>query len=177
MGHLHNEPGQHDYTVAAYIVRLDNGEPEVLLHRHKRMQKLLPIGGHIELDETPWQAVAREIKEESGYVLEQAEVLQPKQRIEFLSDIVVHPQPVAVTDQDVSSEHFHTDLAYAFVIYGEPRAEMGEGESTDLRWLTKSELEKLTVSEIFPNTREIYNFITSECLPSWDRIDPTLYEI
>jgi 8-oxo-dGTP diphosphatase len=177
MGHLHTEPDQHDYTVGAYIVRLDTDEPKVLLHLHRKMQKLLPLGGHTELNETPWQSVAREIKEESGYLLSQLKVLQPKQRIESLSDIIVHPQPVVVTDQDVSSDHFHTDLAYAFTVDGEPMGTSDDGESNDFRWLTKSQLEKLMVAEVFPNTREIYDFILDKCISDWDEVPTDKYEI
>lgn len=177
MGHLHTKPGQHDYTVGAYVIRLDKDEPRALLHLHKKMNKLLPIGGHIELDETPWQAVAREVKEESGYLLSQTKVLQPKQRIQSLSDIIIHPQPVAVTDQDVSSEHFHTDLAYAFTVRSDPAKVADEGESTDFRWLTKHELDNLMVADIFPNTREIYDFIFEKCLTEWDEVHPDQYEI
>ena len=177
MGHLHTEPGQHDYTVGAYLVKFDGNEPKVLLHLHKAANKLLPLGGHIELNETPWQAVARELKEESGYLLNQTKVLQPKQRINTLSDIIVHPQPVVVTDQDVSSDHFHTDLAYAFVVTGDPQSSPDKGESKDLRWLTKSELEKLMVAEIFPNTIEIYAFILDKCLSEWEAVSPDQYDI
>lgn len=177
MGHLHTEPGQHDYTVGAYIIRLDESEPRALLHMHKKMGKLLPIGGHIELDETPWQAVAREIREESGYLLSQTKILQPTERITSLSDVIAHPQPVVVTDQDVSTEHSHTDLAYAFTVQGEPAGTADEGESSDLRWLTKHELDNVRDEEIFPNTREIYSFIFEKCLTKWETIEPDQYAI
>ena len=177
MGHIHTEPGQHDYTVGAYIVRLDGDTPKALLHLHKKMNMLLPIGGHIELIETPWQAIFREIKEESGFDIDQLKVLQPKSRITSLSDIIVHPQPVIVSDQDVSKEHFHTDLGYAFVVRSDPRGNADKGESCDLRWLTKAELDRLMVADIFPNTREIYDFIFSECLSGWDEISPDQFEM
>jgi 8-oxo-dGTP pyrophosphatase MutT (NUDIX family) len=177
MGHIHTKPGQHDYSVGFYIVRLDGNEPRVLLHLHKKMQMLLPIGGHIELDEKPWQAVARELKEESGYSLSQIRILQPNERIQSLTDIIAHPQKVLVSDQDVTSEHFHTDFAYALVVHGDPQGIADEGESTDFRWLTKAELNKLMLAEVFPNTREIYNFILGQCLPKWDQVDPKAYEI
>ncbi len=44
----------------------------VLLHWHRRNQLWLPMGGHIELNEDPIQAVLREVLEESGV---EAEVL------------------------------------------------------------------------------------------------------
>jgi len=45
----------------------EGAEPRIILHKHRKLNKLLQFGGHVELDETPWQAVLREIAEESGY--------------------------------------------------------------------------------------------------------------
>jgi len=177
MPHIHNKPGQHDYTVGAYIIKLDNNEPKALLHMHSKMRMLFPIGGHIELEETPWQAVIREIREESGFLVDQLKILQPKDRIKYLSDVVAHPQPVVLSDQDVSSEHFHTDIAFAFLVQEEPLGEIDEGESEDLRWMSQTQINKLMIADIFPNTREIYNYIFSECLPNWEKVSPKEYEI
>ena len=63
MAHIHTLSGQHDFTVSVYIVRqFDDIDWRIALHVHKKHNSLLPFGGHIELDETPWQAVARETK-------------------------------------------------------------------------------------------------------------------
>ena len=60
MAHIHNEPGQHDLTVSAFIINVSDKEnPKILLCRHKKLGKLLQPGGHVELDENPWQAVLR----------------------------------------------------------------------------------------------------------------------
>ena len=68
MPHIHNKPGQHDICVSGYIVKITEGdEPRIILHKHRKLKMLLQFGGHVELDETPWQAVLREIAEESGY--------------------------------------------------------------------------------------------------------------
>jgi len=64
MAHIHTAPNQHDHTVTAYIIRIDKDEPRALLHMHKKLNVLLPVGGHIELDETPWAAMAHELEEE-----------------------------------------------------------------------------------------------------------------
>lgn len=53
MPHIHTEPGQHDHTASAYIVRLDEAEPALILHRHKILGQYLQFGGHVELDENP----------------------------------------------------------------------------------------------------------------------------
>src|SRR5437879_1527745 len=94
MPHIHTKPGQHDHTASAYIVRIDGKEPKILLHKHKKSGKYQQFGGHIELDETPWQAVLHEIKEESGYDAKQLMLLQPKERLKSLGDADQHPVPV-----------------------------------------------------------------------------------
>lgn len=91
MPHIHTEPGQHDQTASAFIIRTDTPEPAVLFHMHKKVHILLQPGGHIELHETPWQAVLHEIHEETGYELSQLTILQPQQRIRTLSGAVNHP--------------------------------------------------------------------------------------
>ena len=45
MAHIHTEPGQHDFTASAFIIRTDTPEPKLLLHRHKLVGKYLQIGG------------------------------------------------------------------------------------------------------------------------------------
>lgn len=81
MAHIHTEPGQHDHTASGFIVRTDTPEPTLILHRHKKTGKYMQFGGHIELDETPWQAVRHELMEESGYDLSDLQILQPMQRL------------------------------------------------------------------------------------------------
>lgn len=176
MGHIHSEPGQHDLTVGAYIVRTDSSEPKVLLHLHRKMVMLMPVGGHVELDETPWQAVARELEEESGYSLADLSILQPTDRLDYLSDVTAHPYPLIMSDQDVSSDHYHTDIAYAFVANGEPTGKPEENESEDFRWLSLTELSKLDDDMIFVNTKEIYTYLLTHVLPNWDNVPTGKYK-
>ncbi len=48
-----------DFTVAIFIVR----ERKVLLILHRKLNKWLPVGGHIELDEDPEIAALRGMTE------------------------------------------------------------------------------------------------------------------
>jgi len=170
MPHIHTGKDQHDLTVTAYIVRTSSAEPEALLHMHKKHHVLLPVGGHVELNETPWQAVAHELEEESGYKLDQLNVLQPVSRLKHMSKAVQHPVPVSMNTHYIAEDHFHTDIEYAFVTTSAPTAMIGDGESTDLRWLTKKELNELDASEIFDSTKEVYNFIFDEVVPNWESV-------
>jgi 8-oxo-dGTP pyrophosphatase MutT (NUDIX family) len=63
MAHIHEKI---DFTVAIFVVHDD----KVLLIHHRKLDKWLPLGGHIELDEDPEIAALREAKEESGLDVE-----------------------------------------------------------------------------------------------------------
>jgi len=63
MAHIHEKI---DFTVAIFVVH----DGKILLIHHRKLDKWLPLGGHIELDEDPEQAARREAKEESGLDVE-----------------------------------------------------------------------------------------------------------
>jgi 8-oxo-dGTP pyrophosphatase MutT (NUDIX family) len=63
MAHIHEKI---DFTVAIFVVH----DEKILLIHHRQLDKWLPLGGHIELDEDPEQAARREAKEESGLDVE-----------------------------------------------------------------------------------------------------------
>ena len=161
MPHIHTEPDQHDITISGYIVRMDQSEPLCLVHMHRKMGKLMQIGGHIELDETPWQTVAHEVREESGFTLDELQVVQHVvDRVHEVGN-VSHPVPFAMNTHDVGNSHYHSDLCYGFVADGPTKNAAAEGESADLRWMTMPELDQAVVNgEALADTVEIYRFLT-----------------
>lgn len=176
MGHIHTTSGEHDHTVSAYIVRLDFDEPKIMLHKHKKLGKFLQFGGHIELHENPWAALAHELEEESGYKLSQLRVLQPKLRLGQLLGIKVHPVPIIYNTHafDESEEHYHTDAGYALVAHQDPELPPGEGESLHIHLFSLEDLDRLSSDEIYFNTREIARFLLkSSILEEFEQI-PTL---
>jgi len=170
MPHIHTAPGQHDHTVTAYIIRIDTPEPLALLHMHKKLGVLLPVGGHIELHENPWEATVHEINEESGYNVEDLEILQPPDGIEKLSDATLHPYPLALNTHAISNDHFHSDIAFGFIAIGDPSNPVGKNESQDLRWYTHKELLSLSQEDIRGNTCQIYDFMFAVALSNWKRL-------
>lgn len=173
MPHIHKEAGQHDFTASAYIVRTDGAEPQLLLHQHKKLGILLQFGGHIETDETPWQAITHELLEESGYELNQLELLQPKNRIAVLSNVDLHPYPLVIITHPFSPDHFHTDIAWAFTATAQPKNGVSDGESDSLQLFRLDELKALEANKIPENVREIGIFILTECLAEWERAPVT----
>ncbi len=55
-----------DFTVSVFVVHLQ----QVLLVHHRKLEKWLPVGGHIEIGENPEAAAKREAFEESGLEIE-----------------------------------------------------------------------------------------------------------
>jgi len=160
--HIHEKPGQHDITASAFIIREDADEPRCLVHYHRKADVLLQIGGHVDPDASPWQALAGELEEEAGYSLQDLDVLQfTAERIGEVG-IVAQPVPFAVLTEPVGDEHLHDDMCFGFIAKHAPSRVIHEGESQDLRWLTHRELIQCAeTGEMIPNVLGIYAFLLS----------------
>jgi 8-oxo-dGTP diphosphatase len=58
--------GRRAFSVAVYARRGGPGGDRVLVIEHRRLRTWLPIGGELEPGETPLEAAARELREETG---------------------------------------------------------------------------------------------------------------
>lgn len=144
-----------------------------MVHKHLKDKMYFHFGGHIELDETPWQAVVRELREEAGYDIRQLKVLQPKIRLKKLSNAVLHPLPVSyhsVPVYNTSYKHRHTDSMYAFVTDEEAKYMLSSEESADIKLLTREEIVSFPEGEMWDLAREICLFIFDEILPNWEQV-------
>lgn len=177
MAHIHTTPGDHDHTVTGYIVRTDTPEPMALLHMHRKMHILLPVGGHVELHETPWQAMAHELTEESGYTFQELAILQPAVRVNAIDGAILHPYPIAANTHSIDENHYHSDTSYALIATDVPSLKIKAGESADIRWLTQAEIQALTPSEIYTNTRQVYTFIFEHALHQWDSVPAVSFSL
>lgn len=178
MPHIHTEPGQHDITTSAWIFREDDDELRALVHMHRKHGKLMQVGGHIELDETPWQTIAHEIPEESGIRLDQLYVLQPQNATLDITGAAVHPVPVIANTYFVGNAHYHSDFGYAFIAKGDPELHPAEGESAGLRWLTISELGRaVSAGAALQDVVDIYTHIAKSIVPVYYRIEATSFTL
>lgn len=177
MPHIHEKPGQHDVTVSAFIIREDEDATRCLVHYHRKADVFLQIGGHVDPDSSPWQAMAGEVSEEAGYALSDLVLLQ------FTADridepgIVTQPVPFTILTEPVGDQHLHDDLCFGFVARGAPSHDIHEGESNDVRWLTHEELASLAeTGEMIPNVLGIYAFLLSH-LDTLVRIPATEFSL
>ncbi len=163
MPHIHTEPGQHDFTVSAYIIRTDFDEPRVMLHKHKRLGIWLQFGGHVELNENPWQTLEHELIEETGYDISQLELLEVAKPPQA-DDSISHPLPFSLNTHLIGKDHFHNDIGYAFKTDQKPKHNIGEGESKEIALLTRKELLELPDDTIWQNTRNQFLYILDNLL-------------
>ncbi len=170
MPHIHTEPDQHDLTVSMYVIRTDFEQPKAMLHLHKKYHVWMQFGGHVELNENPWQAVKHELLEETGYDLTQLKLLQPKQRMGKITGTELHPQPININTHLAGDRHYHTSIDYAFVTDQEPAHQIAENESDQIKFVTREELEAMGAKEIFAGNQDIYRYIFDEGLPSWEQV-------
>lgn len=178
MPHIHTGPNQHDITVSAWLFRGEK-EQEVFVHMHRKIQKYMEIGGHMELDETPWQTIAHEMIEEAGYELGNLEIYQPDYMPIVLSNVVVHPVPsLLVTYQPVPG-HYHTDIIYVFHELSDASKNPEDGESSDLRWMTFDELEQgMKEGTVLSDVAEIYRALRDVIASkSYKQLPATLFSL
>jgi hypothetical protein len=154
-------------------VRVDGPEPTIVLHHHKSLHRYLQFGGHIELTEDPWQAITHEILEESGYELDQLDLLQPPDRVRSLSTGTLHPVPLCYNTHQIGKDHFHTDASWAFVTDMDPRNHVGAMESNDIRRFSFADLLAASAEDLELSTIDICRFIFACCLHTWERLPAT----
>lgn len=157
-------------TISAYILRWVDDDWLCLVHLHKKLDVYMQIGGHIELDETPWQAAAHEIAEESGYSLSELDIVQHSDKILSTPANTYHPMAFVSNTHKVGNEHYHSDSCYGFVAEKLPQSPPEEGESADLRWLTLIEMEaEAAKGKVLADTASIYQYLI-DSLNSYVRV-------
>lgn len=128
MAHIHELI---DFVVDIFIVYKD----KVLLIHHKELKKWLPIGGHIELNEDPEEALFREVKEECGLEIE---VLGEKPKIQSKGTKFLYP-PVFLDIHTISDAHKHVGFYY-FVKAKSDNIALNKKEHNEIRWFREEEL-------------------------------------
>lgn len=125
-----------DFVVNAFIV-YDN---KVLLINHKKLKRWLSIGGHIELNENPEEALFREIKEECGL---DVDIIGEKPNIPEIRWIGFKSlyNPMFLDVHDISGTHKHVALNY-FAKAKSDKFVLNKEEHNDIKWFSKEDLEK-----------------------------------
>lgn len=131
MAHIHEKI---DFTVAIFVVH----DGKVLLIHHRKLNKWLPLGGHVELDEDPEQAALREAKEESGLDVELLGERPPT--TEPGTRALIAPRFLDI--HRITDTHEHIGMIY----WARPKGgtmTLAIEEHHDIRWCSREELNQL----------------------------------
>src|SRR5437867_6835960 len=131
MAHIHEKI---DFTVVIFVVR----DAKVLLVHHRKLDKWLPLGGHVELDEDPEIAARREAKEESGLDVELIGERPPT--TEPGTRALIAPRFLDI--HRITDTHEHVGMLYC----ARPKTghvTLSASEHHDIRWCSSSELDTL----------------------------------
>ena len=128
MPHIHEK---YDFTITVFIVH----EGKVLLVNHPRYNKWIPMGGHIELDENPEEALFREIQEETGL---DVEILSERPRVESPgTKFLLTPSYVDVHEANLPHKH----ISFTYFAKAKNKNHILSAEHDAIKWFSAEELE------------------------------------
>ncbi len=131
MAHINEK---NDFTVVVFVVR----DGKILLVHHRQLDKWLPLGGHIELDEDPEIAALREAREESGLDVELVGERPPTS--EPGTRALIAPRFLDI--HRITDTHRHIGMMY----WARPRQgslTLAGAEHHDIRWCASADLDSL----------------------------------
>lgn len=126
-----------DYCVEVFIVYKD----KILLRMHDKYKIWLSVGGHIELDENPEEAAAREVKEEVGL---DVKIIDSRILPDDQSDYKMLIAPRYLGSHYVNDVHKHTVFVYFAKADTDKIVDsVSDHEKSECRWVTKQELKNM----------------------------------
>lgn len=148
------------FTATAYVI--DN--QSVLLIHHKKMNKWLPPGGHMDPNEIPHEAALRETFEETGLHVE----LIPQENIHIdCYNAKSFPRPWMCLLEEIPTygaepAHQHIDFIYLAKPAKGEITHNGE-ETHGIRWFTLEDLQQLQPDvDIYAETLETIRKLLTE---------------
>ena len=115
------------FTVSGVV--WDEKSKKVLLIFHKKLQKFLQPGGHIEVeDKTLWDAAKREVEEETGLV-----VVENKKFGK--NPILLDVHKISENLKKKELEHFHFDFMFIFGVRSSIKINLQLEEVSDFKWV------------------------------------------
>ncbi|MBI2334970.1 NUDIX domain-containing protein [Candidatus Daviesbacteria bacterium] len=113
------------FAATAYIVSKIDGQFKVLLHKHKKLGIWIGVGGHVEKEESPKQAVIREAKEETNL------------EITLVNQFCI--QEEKIPKYGIEAAHRHIDFIYFAFAKNPENIKMEE----EYGWFSLKDLDKM----------------------------------
>lgn len=122
-----------DLTAAGYVFHKD----KLLLIHHTKLDMWLPVGGHIEPNETPDDAVLREIREETGLIARIIDSLPSN--VPLNSGLARQTAVPFYTNVHSVGDHDHWGALY--LCESDSDTVRLDNHSNGYRWVTRDEVE------------------------------------
>lgn len=136
--------GEKHFTASAWIISKGAPKKALLLH-HRKFDKWMQPGGHIEKFENPVEAAVREVNEETG--LDIGFLKEKVNRLDEVGSLL--PVPEYIQEQVIPAHgdepaHFHLDIQYVVEV-DEQDIQHNVQESHDIGWFTLEEVLQLPI--------------------------------
>ena len=120
----------------ASVILIDPETKKILLVHHKKFNKWVQPGGHIEEEETPEECAMREAYEETGIKVKLVGERFPRE-----DDFI---KPLAVQKNRNKEGYLHIDFVYlAIPLTNE--IDNSNPENTGVEWFSRNDLENISV--------------------------------
>lgn len=135
------------FCASAYVVNPTN--KKILLVKHRKFNKWVQPGGHIESDETPEEAATREVWEETGIKINLLGETFPRE-----SDYI-RPLGIQKNNSTIKGDT-HIDIIYAAVPRDNTFINSDHKEVTNAGWFSRDELDTM---DVFPDIKITMDYI------------------
>lgn len=113
---------------------MDKKYKKFLMLYHKKLQKWVAPGGHIELNEYPTEAALRETMEETGL---NVELIGLQNEVESEFDTLL---PFAIQKNEINEHHIHMDFVYLGLVENCLAVSINSKENIQMKWCTLEEI-------------------------------------
>lgn len=134
------------FCASVFVINPEN--KKILLIKHKKFNKWVQPGGHIEDDETPEEAALREVYEETGVRVKLLGTRFPRE-----DDFI---RPLGIQKNRGSNGDLHVDITYVGVPINSEQLTLNKEEATDVNWFSRSELDEIG---LFPDIKINMDYI------------------
>lgn len=132
----------------ASIFIVDPKTKKILLVKHKKFNKWVQPGGHMEENETPEETALREAYEETGLRIDLVGERFPRE-----SDFI---KPLGVQKNTNDKGDLHIDFIYVGIPREEHHEVFDKAESYAIKWFSRDELEHY---DVFPDIKITFDYI------------------
>lgn len=150
------------FTTSTFIINNSSHQLKILLIHHKKFDKWMVPGGHIEPFENPIEATIRETKEETGLDIQFFSFLHAKHEVNDAEWVLpaeyFYQQLIPATSKEEA--HYHLDFAY-LAFGNDKKFTFNSNETKDIKWIT---IEEALQNDLFDGTKLILKNIRNKFL-------------